>query len=288
VERVAFVTGCSSGIGRAAAIRFAHGGYNVIATARHAESLNELAELGDHVFVHACDIADDGSVRTAVAAGVARFGRINVVINNAGYAEIGPVEMVPLDRARLQFEVNTLGAIRVINAVAPHMRAQGGGRIINVSSIAGRALVPLAGWYTASKFALEALNDALRFELGPQGIDVISILPGPVLSDFMRKLHVTPLDATSPLLYRMYMNHYETRRSGARAFAVSPEQVAALIVNAATVKSPRARYYITVPSRVFNLTKKFIPDKTWDWLTKRAYGFDCIDRSALRKAKPDV
>lgn len=278
MSQTVFITGCSSGIGRAAALRFAASGWNVVATARRLEDIASLQ--APNLAVTTCDVTDNASVTAAIGVALTRFQSLDVVINNAGYAHIGLVESTPLDAAQQQLAVNTFGVIRVVQAALPALRARQG-RIINISSIAGRTLVPLGGWYSASKFALEALNDALRFECAPQGIHVISILPGPVLSDFMDKLHVTPLSADAPELHRAYLRHYEQRRKRKRPFAVTPEQVAALIVKAANTSHPRARYFITVPARTFNFSKKFVPDKLWDRLTKRAYGFDKVD-AALR------
>lgn len=277
MRRTVFITGCSSGIGRASALYFGAQGYQVVATSRNLQDITDLAKTSEHIRITTCDVTQNESIRQAVQFAQDRFGKVDVLINNAGYALIGPVESISLDEARKQFEVNTFGVMNVIKHIAPIMRQSKRGRIINVSSIAGRTLVPLAGWYSASKFALEAVNDALRFELGPQGIDVISILPGPVLSHFLDKLNISPLSEDSPQLYRRYMQHYETRRARHRPFAVSPELVAALIFKAASTSRPRARYYITLPARIFNLGKKFIPDKFWDRLTKRVYGFDSID-----------
>lgn len=276
-QRAAFITGCSSGIGRATARLFAERGYEVVATARR---LTDLADLNDYERVHVteCDVRDEESVRKAVEFAAACCGGIDVLVNNAGYALVGPVATTSLDQARQEFEVNTFGPPRVIQAALPYLLKSDRARVINVSSIAGRVHVPLAGWYTASKFALEGLNDALRFELDPLGVRVISILPGPVLTPFMKKVSVPDLPASAPELYRRYMAHYEQRRAGRRPGAVSAETVARVIWRAAASGRPRSRYVVTAPAKLFNVARKFVPDRMWDYLTKRVYGFDSIER----------
>lgn len=165
------ITGCSSGIGRASAVELARRGHEVVATARRVETLADL----DVVVRLALDVTDPDSV----AAAVESAGPVDALVNNAGWSISGPIEAVPLDRVREMFDVNVFGAARMMQAIAPGLRAQGpGGVIVNVSSIAGRVGQPLGGYYCASKFALEALSEALKYELSHWGVRVVVVEPG--------------------------------------------------------------------------------------------------------------
>jgi len=170
------ITGCSTGFGREAAIELARRGHEVVATARRPEALADL----DVALKLALDVDSDESVSEAVA----RAAEVDALVNNAGWSAHGPIEKVPLQEVRRMFETNFFGAARMIQAVAPKMRARQSGVIVNVSSIAGRVAAPLMGFYAASKFALEALSEALHFELGHFGIRVVVIEPGFVKSSF--------------------------------------------------------------------------------------------------------
>ena len=199
------------------------------------------------------------------------FGPIEVLINNAGYGLMGALETVPISEARRQLEVNTLGPMRLVQLIAPDMRAQGWGRIVNVSSIAGRMVIPLGGWYSASKFALEALADELRLELEPFGIYTTSILPGPVKTDFMQKLALTEVPAEMPELYRALSARVKSHRQN-RTFEVSGEYVARIILKAVAARKPRTRYILTLPARVGNAIRPLLTDRAWDRLMKVFYG----------------
>ena len=173
---VALVTGGSSGIGEATAIKLREAGYTVYAAARRVQRMEHLTESG--VRPLAMDVTDDQSVQSAVKQILADTGRIDVLVNNAGYGSYGALEDVPLAEARSQFEVNVFGAARLIQLVLPHMRQQRSGTIVNVTSMGGKIYTPLGAWYHGTKFALEAISDCLRMELKPFGIDVVVIEPG--------------------------------------------------------------------------------------------------------------
>ncbi len=283
-----FITGCSSGIGRATALAMLRSGYDVAATARDIRSLENIADeagtFGGKLLRLYCDLSDTISIDSAAVKTLSEFGGLDILINNAGYAAVGPVELVSLDKARRQFEVNTFGAISLIQLFAASMRAQGGGKIISVSSIAGRMHVPMAGWYSASKQALEALHDALRFELGPDNIRVVSVLPGPVGSSFMQNLDVEGLPDYAPRLYEDYMQHYHLRRNN-RPFMISPDEVAVQIVRIVKSRNPRPRYYMTAPAKLFSFARRLFSDRMWDYLTKKAYGFDRVDLQYVRSRR---
>ena len=177
------ITGASSGIGKATALRFRSEGWNVIATMRDPAAGADLAAL-ENVLVLRLDVTDGATIRAAVDGGIARFGRIDVLLNNAGYGAYGPLEAFSLDRIRRQFDTNVIGLLDVTRAVLPHMRANRAGTIVNISSIGGQITFPLGTLYHGTKFAVEGLSEALHYELEPLGIRVRIVQPGMIRSDF--------------------------------------------------------------------------------------------------------
>src|SRR5438067_4594546 len=180
--RVVLITGCSTGIGRSAADRLARRGHTVYATARRTESIEDLKEAGCRTL--ALDVTDEESMRAAVAAVEEAEGAVGALVNNAGYSQSGAIEDVPMDQVRKQFETNVFGLVRMCQLVLPGMRKQGDGRIVNVSSMGGRLVFPGGGIYHATKHAVEALSDALRFEVRGFGIGVSIIEPGLIKTEF--------------------------------------------------------------------------------------------------------
>jgi NAD(P)-dependent dehydrogenase (short-subunit alcohol dehydrogenase family) len=174
------ITGCSSGIGRALAEEFVRQGQRVVATARRIETIDDLSRPG--VLIQELDVTDGGSVANAITAAIEWADRIDVVVNNAGFSLIGPAAELDLAELRGQLETNLIGPLRVVQAVVPHMCDRGSGRIVNIGSVSGVTTTPFAGGYCASKAALHALSDALRMELAPFGIDVLTVQPGAVAS----------------------------------------------------------------------------------------------------------
>jgi NAD(P)-dependent dehydrogenase (short-subunit alcohol dehydrogenase family) len=181
-SKAVLITGCSSGIGQATAEHLAARGWTVYASARRTESIADLAELGCKTL--ALDVTDEDSMRAAVAAVEAAEGAVGALVNNAGYSQSGALETLPLDRLRAQFETNVFGLVRMCQLVLPGMRRQGWGRIVNVSSMGGRLTFPGGGAYHGTKHAVEALSDALRFELRGFGVDVVLIEPGLIKTRF--------------------------------------------------------------------------------------------------------
>lgn len=171
------ITGCSTGIGRATAEQLVRAGYTVYATARRPETLADLAAAG--AVTLALDVTDEESMTSAVRLVEKEHGQVGTLINNAGYGAYGPVEEVSLDEARREFETNVFGLGRMCQLVLPAMRTAGSGRIINISSMGGRVTFPAGGWYHASKYAVEALSDALRVEVASFGVQVVLVEPGP-------------------------------------------------------------------------------------------------------------
>jgi len=281
-SRTVFITGCSSGIGRAAALRFARLGHCVVATARKLEDLADLKYemgVGARFATVQCDVASEESRAAAIAKARETFGPIHILVNNAGFGLFGPVEYLELDDARRQLEVNVLGPMRLVQLVVPDMREAGWGRIINVSSVAGRMVLPFGGWYSGSKFALEALSDALRLELMPFGIETISILPGPVKTKFVDNVEV-PIRGRedAPEAYRRMGDamRREREREAGRRFEISAEDVAGVIAEAARRTKPHPRYVVSGPAWISVVLRKILPDRVWDRLMVSHYGFDTI------------
>ena len=271
---VALVTGTSTGIGRATALLLAQSGFRIFATVRTAES--EASLLGDApglpLSVLRLDLLDEAAVRHAVRTVLDRAGRIDVLVNNAGYGQLGAIEDLPRDVLRRQFEVNVFAAMQLCREVLPAMRAQGSGCIVNVSSIAGRVSVPLIGAYCASKFALEALSDALRLEARPYGVGVVLVEPGPVetkFNDTVRWSRGLLLPET------VYARFYENIISepGSR-YAASPDQVARVILKAVRSRRPRARYRVRLAEGFLARAIRVIPTGAMDWSIARWYGLN--------------
>jgi len=288
VSRAVLVTGCSSGIGRATAALLARAGWPVYASARGPETLDELAALGCRTI--RLDVTDDESRCAAVATVAAEEGRVGVLVNNAGFSQSGPVEAVALADARRQFETNFFGPARLTQLVLPAMRAQGWGRIVNVSSMGGRLTFPGGGYYHATKYALEALSDALRFEVAGFGVDVVLIEPGFVRTGFSDAAVATmegepapggrddnrhPAAADDP--YRAFTAGLRAstrdvyRRGLLARLAGDPQDVAAAILEAITSPRPRARYPVTPSARILRGIRVALPDRAWDALLGRQF-----------------
>ncbi len=263
------VTGCSTGIGHATAKAFLAAGWSTYATARRPETLADLAAAGARTL--ALDVTDDASMRAAVE----QVGVVDVLVNNAGYSLGGPVEEVSLDDLRRQFETNVFGLVRLCQLVLPGMRARGSGRILNLSSMGGRLTLPGGGSYHATKHAVEALSDALRFEVAPFGVQVVVIEPGPVATAFgdtaVRTLEATGDQATSTSPYadfnagvaKVTAATYSGHGFNAR-FAWTAERVAQVIVAVATTPSPRPRYVLGTAARTLVGLRAVLPDRWWD------------------------
>lgn len=272
-ERVILLTGCSSGIGRAAALETALRGHRVFATARNRNDLAEL-ERRENLVALALDVTDAASIRAAVDAVLARAGRIDALVNNAGYGQYGAAEEVTLDEWRAQFEVNLFGAIAVTQAVIPAMRRCGGGTIVNVSSVAGRVAVPFASPYSASKHALEALSDALRIELCSFGIRVCLVEPGPIETRFGDRARsiVAPL-LSRPGPYREVYTLAERAMDGEFQKGKLPAQaVARVIADAIEARNPRPRYPVGRIAHALLPLRRALPDRWFDALMRRSLG----------------
>lgn len=216
------ITGCSTGIGRAAALELANRGHEVIATARRPATLEELPVAQ----CLALDVDSDASV----AAAILRVGEVDVLVNNAGWEVAGPVEKVGLDQVRAMFETNYFGAIRMIQAVVPQMRERGSGVVVNVSSVAGRVAGPLNGFYAGTKYALEALSESMHYELGHFGIRTVIVEPGAIATSFQDSIRRVGVDdAPYDELFQLW--HGATERLTPEGVP-GPEVVAHIIADA--------------------------------------------------------
>ena len=240
MKKTLLITGASSGIGKAAARRFQAEGWNVIATMRSPERETELNAL-DGVLVTRLDVLDVASIGAAVDAGLQRFGRIDALLNNAGYGAYGPLEATPLDKVRRQFDVNVVGVLATTQAVLPHLRRQRSGVIINVSSIGGKITFPLGTLYHGTKFAVEGLSEALHYELLPLGIRVRIVEPGMVKTDFAGRSFDFSNDPTLTE-YQPLVGAFMSALGPMAASASHPDRVADVIFCAATDESDRLRY----------------------------------------------
>lgn len=269
LPRAALVTGCSSGIGRATALRLHTAGFRVYATARQAESLAGLAAAG--ITTSRLDVTDEGSMTAVVKQITAGHGAVGILVNNAGFEVAGPVEEVPLAEARRQFDTNFFGLARLTQLVVPGMRAHGSGRIVNLSSVFGRFAVPGGAFYAASKHAVEGFTDALRLELAAFGIGVILIEPTAARTSFNANIAVSAGNGDGPYArFRQEAADWHARTYAqppatiAGRFAVSADQVAEVITRAATTARPRARYPVGTLAHGLFALRRWLPAPAFD------------------------
>jgi NAD(P)-dependent dehydrogenase (short-subunit alcohol dehydrogenase family) len=271
--QVVIVTGASSGIGEATARRLARGGAHVVLTARRPDRLEALAReldpTGARVLALAGDVTSDADRRRLVEATLAKFGRIDGLVNNAGYGTRGPVEIVPVDAVRRNFETNVFALIALTQLVLPHLRARRHGCIINIGSVAGRIARPLSSIYDATKHALEAITDGLRGELKPFGIRVTLIRPGYILTEFVDAANAASdpiLDNAGP--YEPYLAGFRLGYQRLRRIAGHPDDVARLVEHALTASDPAPRYAAPFHARVFLLLKWLLPARVFERITR--------------------
>jgi NAD(P)-dependent dehydrogenase (short-subunit alcohol dehydrogenase family) len=259
------ITGCSTGIGRAAAGRLARAGMTVYASARRPESIEELKSAGCRTL--ALDVTDEDSMRTAVEEVEKTEGAVGALVNNAGYSQSGAVETVPLDDVRRQFETNVFGLLRMSQLVLPGMRREGRGRIVNISSMGGKLTFPGGGIYHGTKHAVEAISDALRFEVRGFGVEVVVVEPGLIRTRFGEAaVGSVPREdgpyadfnsAVAAVTARVHDGPLGRLGAG-------PEAVAKVIERALTADRPRTRYKVTASARVLMAQRSLLPDRAWD------------------------
>jgi NAD(P)-dependent dehydrogenase (short-subunit alcohol dehydrogenase family) len=285
-SKAVLITGCSSGIGRATALRLARGGWSVYATARRLESIAELGDVGCRTL--ALDVTDEDSMRAAVAAVEQAEGAVGVLVNNAGYSQSGAIETVSMDAVRRQFETNVFGLVRLTQLALPKMREQRWGKVVNLGSMGGRLTFPGGGYYHATKHALEAISDALRFEVHGFGIDVILLEPGLITTDFGEAATASlaeagPLDGdgdgdgagagagagAGEDPYARFNATVGAVTAGAydgpmRHLGAGPERVAKAIERAISRRRAPTRVTITPSAKLSIATRRLLSDRTWD------------------------
>jgi len=266
-SRAVLITGCSTGIGRATAEHLAERGWTVYATARRLDSIADLADRGCRTL--ALDVTDEDSMQAAVSAVEEAEGSVGALVNNAGYSHSGAVETLDLDDVRRQFETNVFGLVRMSQLALPGMRRRRWGRIVNMSSMGGRLTFPGGGAYHATKYAVEAFSDALRFEVAGFGIAVVVIEPGLIKTKFGETAAATvdtgeeqgPYAEFNSVVSKGTAEVYEgpLARLGA-----GPEAVAKKVERAITARRPRTRYPVTASARLALTQRRLMPDRAWD------------------------
>lgn len=286
-SKAVLISGCSTGIGRATALRLARADWKVYATARRPETLAELADAGCETL--ALDVTDEQSMQSAVAHVEAADGAVGVLINNAGYSQSGAIETVPLDSVRRQFETNVFGLIALTQMVLPAMRAQHWGKIVNIGSMGGRLTLPGGGLYHATKHSLEAISDALRFEVRGFGVDVVLVEPGLITTEFGKTAVGTVNEANSAgeadsagqdgegqgeshngaNPYKEFNTKLAAMTAGVyegpmRHLGGGPDVVAKAIEKAITSRKAPSRMLLTPSAHLTVLQRKLLPDRLWD------------------------
>ncbi|MCS6903522.1 MAG: SDR family NAD(P)-dependent oxidoreductase, partial [Candidatus Bipolaricaulota bacterium] len=276
MAQVALITGSNSGIGLETALYLARRGYTVWATMRNLQKAGELRKMVESerlpIEIAQLDVDDDNSVKSAVAQLLQKSGRIDVLINNAGYGLRGAAEEVQLDEWKQQFETNFFGVIRVTQAVLPRMRQQRSGAIVNISSVLGRFAIPFTGPYTSSKFALEGLSETMRYELAPFNIKVILIEPGFIATKFQENAQLAQAaqDDNSPYVLFKQASGRRVQRNIYRA--APSEIVAATIYRAITHPRPRLRYAVGREARLVLPLRRFLPAGLFERLLMKQLG----------------
>lgn len=293
-EQVILITGASAGIGAALARRLASQflGIRLVLAARNQEKLEAVAtdchKVGADVLVVPTDMGEVEQVKALAQKALDRFGRVDAVVNNAGYAQMGPVEFISPDDAKQQFAVNFHGPLVLSQALIPTMRDQGGGRIINVSSLGGRVPFPAGGMYSPSKFALEALSDVMRMELGVFNIKVSVIEPGPVTTEFF-SVAGDKVDLNVPewgrTLYRAAIQGIKDIDQQTARLVWTSQRVAKVIIRALTARHPRPRYVAATGGRMLLfLMTKLLPTSLVDLFWKRFYKIDQVEKDWQNRA----
>lgn len=269
ISKAVLITGCSTGIGRATAERLARDGWNVYASARKPETIEDLREHGCKTLQ--LDVCDEASMQAAVTAVEAAEGAVGVLINNAGYSLSGAVETADPEAMRREFETNVFGLVRMCQLALPGMRRQGWGKIVNISSMGGKLTFPGGGLYHATKYSVEAISDALRFEVKGFGVDVVIVEPGLIVTNFAdAALATMDLDAKNgddP--YGKFNNTVAAATAGVykgpmRHAGGGPDVVAKKIARILAKRNPAPRYRVTLSAHASVLARKFTPDRVWD------------------------
>lgn len=270
-KKVAIVTGASSGIGKAAAVKFLELGYTVHAVARRLHAMKDIEAEG--ATLHQVDLRQAEEITAFVNEVIAASGRVDVLVNNAGYGFFGAVEDVPMAAAREQLEVNLFAAAQMIQAVLPAMRKQPSGKILNISSTGGKSATPLGGWYHASKFALEGLSDSLRSEVRPFGIDVVVVEPGGVKTEWGGIMVENMMQTSGAGPYKLMAERFHDMVSGKQVESISatPQEIGDLIARIAEMDKPKARYIAPLHAKALLFLHWFLSDRAFDWVTAKMF-----------------
>ncbi|MDH5479594.1 MAG: SDR family NAD(P)-dependent oxidoreductase [Nitrosomonas sp.] len=265
-QRIALVTGASSGIGKATAELLARNGYYVFAMARRMDRLEQIRS--DNIEPVCLDVTDAKAIQAAVNQAMQTKGRIDVLVNNAGYGQLGAIECVSMEAAHQQFEVNVFGYARFMQEVLPHMRAQKFGCIINVTSILGKISIPGFGWYAASKHAVEALSETLRGEVIDFGINVVVVAPGLIKTEFAEKEFELLKETAHPPAYQKLLTALPCLLAH-EPMAPEPEIIAKAVLNAATASFPPVRHALPNDSKIAVVARWFLGERLFDWGVRR-------------------
>jgi short-subunit dehydrogenase len=275
--QTALVTGASSGIGEAIARYLAQDGATVVITARRQERLDalktEIEQGGGHAVAISGDINEEAFRQTLVDQAMKATGRIDALINNAGFGQRGPIEIVPLDSIRQNFETNLFSVIGLTQLVIPIMRRQQSGRIVNISSVAGKVARPLSSIYDATKHALEAISDGLRGELAPFGIQVVVIEPGFILTEFLgvaNEIAKPIVEQNSP--YKPFFEGFGEGYKRIRKLAGTPDDIARLVLIALTTGKPKARYAAPKHAKLAIALKRWLPERLYESILNKQSG----------------
>lgn len=268
MKNIALVTGASSGIGMMTARELARNGYTVYAAARRLEKMNELKKDGIKPVL--LDLTKEDSMVQCVQYILSEAGRIDVLVNNAGYGSYGAIEDVPMEEARRQFDVNLFGMARMIQLVTPSMRDNHYGKIVNISSMGGKIWTKFGGWYHATKFAVEGFSDCLRMELAPFGIDVVVVEPGGIKTDWGIIAANNLKETAKGGAYESYANKAADGmiKNYSGNMLTSPEVIAKTVRKAVMKKRPRTRYLIGFMAKPMVLTQKIFGDRVYDWIIR--------------------
>lgn len=269
-EKVALVTGSSTGIGRSTVKHLSAAGWTVVATMRSPDKEQELQTLPG-VRLQSLDVTDVQSIRAVLAHTIETFGRLDVLVNNAGYGLVGAFEEIAEAQIRKQFETNVFGLMSVCREALPYLRKQESGRIINISSVGGRITFPLYSAYHATKWAVEGFTESLQYELAPFGIRTVLIEPGAIRTDFYDRSADKPKSAVgSP--YKSFVDKLMAKYDRVGATAVGPEAVAKVIVRAAEASQPRLRYSVGGQAPLLLLLRRLLPDRAFNGMVKSNLG----------------
>ena len=264
------ITGASTGIGKSTARYFQERGWNVVATMRSPQKEQELTAL-DNVLVTRLDVQDAASIKSAIEAGIARFGKIDVLLNNAGYGAYGPLEATAMEKIRREFDVNVIGLLETTKAVLPHFRANRSGVIVNVSSVGGKMTFPLGTLYHGTKFAVEGLSEALSWELEPVGVKVKIVEPGAIKTDFAGRSFDLSNDE-GMVEYQPLVKRLTAILGDLMSMASDPSVVAKVIYEAATDGTNQLRYTAGEDAKVLMATRKSADDATFMKGIKERFG----------------